>query len=201
MDLTPQELLAAAIAGNEPGNITRTIEAGADREARDASGKTPLLQALAQRHFEAAKALIAAGADVNAQDKISDSPFLYAGAEGMTEIVRLCMRSGADYTIYNRYGGSALIPACERGHVDTVAAILEDKQFPIDHINRLGWTGLLEAVILGHGGPVHMRIVKMLIDAGADVNIADKDGVTSLQHARSKGQQEIAQLLESAGAR
>ncbi len=147
------------------------------------------MTAVYKHHSTAAQTLIEAGADVNAQDKILNSPFLYAGAEGMTDIVRMCMKAGADYKVYNRYGGSALIPACERGHVETVKALLEDKQFPIDHINRLGWTGLLEAVILGDGGPKHVQIVQLLIEAGANLNIADKDGVTTLQHARQKDRQ------------
>lgn len=193
--------LAIAIANNDPGGINEALAAGADKELRDESGKTPLLMALHGRHMDAAKALIAAGADVNAQDTISDSPFLYAGAEGFSEIVTLCMKAGADYTVYNRYGGSALIPACERGHVATVETILSDKSFPVNHINRLGWTALLEAVILGSGGEVHTEIVKKLIAAGADVDIADKDGVSSLMHAREKGQKEIVKLLEQAGAR
>jgi len=193
-------LLVQAVRKNDPTAVAALLEAGADKEMRDADGKTPLLLALSLRSLDTAAALIDAGADVNAQDNISDSPFLYAGAEGLTAIVRRCMKAGADYKVYNRYGGSALIPACERGHVDTVAAILEDKSFPVDHINRLGWTGLLETVILGKGGAAHLQIMNMLIDAGADVNLPDKDGVTALQHAREKGQKEMAQLLEQAGA-
>lgn len=189
-----------AIGTNDPVAIAALLKAGAETETRDADGKTPLLRALFLRRLDAAIALIEAGADVNAQDNSSDSPFLYAGAEGLTGIVRLCMKAGADYKVYNRYGGSALIPACERGHVDTVAAILEDPSFPIDHINRLGWTGLLETVILGNGVAAHLRIMDMLIDAGANVNLPDKDGVTALQHALGKGQKEMAQLLVQAGA-
>lgn len=192
--------LMQAIRKNDPAAVAALLEAGADKEMRDADGKTLLLLALSLRSLDAAAALIDAGADVNAQDSISDSPFLYAGAEGLTDIVRRCMKAGADYSVYNRYGGSALIPACERGHVDTVAAILEDKSFPVDHINRLGWTGLLETVILGKGGAAHLQIMDMLIRAGADVNLPDKDGVTALQHAREKRQKEMAQLLEQAGA-
>ena len=72
---------------------------------------------------------------------------------------------------------------------------------PIDHVNRLGWTALLEAVILGDGGSAHRQIVEMLVEAGADVNLGDRDGVTPLEHARSRGYDEIAQVLRAAGAR
>lgn len=195
-----KQLLGAATA-NDTTAVQAALAAGADTEVRDGEGRTPLMLAVYRDNIAAARLLINAGANMNAQDKILNSPFLYAGAEGLTEIVQLCMKAGADYTVFNRYGGSALIPACERGHVETVAALLSDKKFPIDHINRLGWTALLEAVILGSGGERHIAVVKMLIAAGANVNIADKDGVTPLAHARKKGQREIARLLEQAGAK
>ena len=193
--------LTAAIKGDDPVAVANALQAGANKEVRDGENRTPLMNTLYQNRLKAATALIRAGASVNAQDKMQNTPFLYAGASGFTDIVRLSMKSGADYTIFNRYNGSALIPACERGHVETVAAILEDKKFPIDHINRLGWTGLLEAIILGNGGEAHTKIVQLLINAGANLNIADHDGITPLAHARKKGQKEIAKLLENAGAR
>ena len=130
-----------------------------------------------------------------------DSPFLYAGASGYTKIVSYCLQHGADFTVFNRYNGTALIPACERGHVETVKEILKRKDFPIDHINRLGWTALLEAIILSDGGPAHVQIVQLLVDAGCNVNIADKDGITPLAHARKKQFTQIAAILEKARAK
>ena len=141
-----------------------------------------------------------AGADINAQDAIHDSPFLLAGANGDVAILELLIPLGPDFTKVNRYGGSALIPACERGHVEAVELLLATG-IPVDHVNRLGWTGLLEAIVLSDGGPRHQRIVELLIAAGADVNLADRDGVTPLHHARTRGYREIAGLLEAAGGR
>lgn len=71
----------------------------------------------------------------------------------------------------------------------------------IDHVNRLGWTALIEAVILSDGGKVHTEIVRLLVEAGADINIADRDGVTPLVHARRRGYSEMAAILERAGGR
>lgn len=200
-NMNPTEQLLKAINSNNPEDTKTSLKNGADIEWKDAENRTPLMIALYKNHLEIAKILIENKANVNVQDKMLNTPFLYAGASGFTEIVKLCMQNGADYSIFNRYGGTALIPACERGHVETVAEILKDKSFPIDHINRLGWTALLEAVILGNGGPKHIKIVEMLIKAGADLNIADHDGITALQHAKQEGQSEIAKLLESAGAK
>ncbi|WP_053070702.1 ankyrin repeat domain-containing protein [Halomonas sp. PR-M31] len=64
-----------------------------------------------------------------------------------------------------------------------------------------GGTALLEAIILGDGGPRHIEIVELLVDAGADVNLADNDGTTPLQHAKARGYTEIAEILEKAGAK
>ncbi|UYQ94028.1 ankyrin repeat domain-containing protein [Chitinophaga horti] len=170
-------------------------------ETTDEDGRTPLTLALYRGDTALAAMLIVAGANVNKQDKLSNSPFLLAGAKGYTEIVRLCMLHSANYRVFNRYGGTALIPACERGHVATVAALLTDKRFPIDHMNYLGWTALLETVILGDGGPQFQAITRMLVQAGADVNQPDKEGFTALQHAVSRGWTEIVQLLIRAGAK
>ena len=110
--------------------------------------------------------LIEEGADVNAKDLIQDTPFLYAGAEGRTEILKMTLARRRPQST-NRFGGTALIPAAHHGHVETVKLLLAtaiDK----DHVNNLGWTALLEAVILGDGGPAHTEIVRLLVAAGAN---------------------------------
>ena len=71
----------------------------------------------------------------------------------------------------------------------------------VDHVNKLGWTALLEAVILGDGGPAHSEIVRLLLARGAQPNLADRDGVTPLRHAVNRKQAGVAQLLRAAGAR
>lgn len=190
-----------AAADNDTAAIQRALSNPALLETRDAEGRTPLMVATYQHHAAAAQVMITAGANVNAQDKMLNSPFLYAGAEGYADILKMYMSAGADYKVYNRYGGSALIPACERGHIEVIALLLADKNFPVNHINRLGWTALLEAVILGSGGATHQQVVKMLIAAGADLNVGDKDGVTALQHAKSRGYKAIVDMLVQAGAK
>lgn len=162
--------------------------------ARDGRGRTALLLATHGNHADVARALIAAGADVNAKDDIQDSPFLYAGAEGRIEILKMALAAGADLGSTNRYGGTALIPAAHHGHVEAVRILL-GTPIHIDHVNRLGWTALMEAVILGDGGPVHTEIVRLLLDAGANPTIADRDGVTPLAHAQRRGYGAMVALL------
>jgi ankyrin repeat protein len=111
----------------------------------------------------------------------------------------MTLAHGADLKSTNRYGGTALIPAAERGHVETVKTLI-DAGVAVDHVNRLGWTALLEAIILGNGGDSHTEIVRLLIEAGADVNLGDSDGVTPLAHAKRQGFRRIERLLAAAGA-
>jgi ankyrin repeat protein len=198
--LAQEPAIVAAAARGDLVEVRRLLAGGTQADVRDGRGRTALLAATHGNHVEVARALIAAGADVNAKDSIQDSPFLYAGAEGRIEILRLALAAGADLRSTNRYGGTALIPAAHRGHVEAVKVLL-DTRIDIDHVNGLGWTALLEAVILGDGGAAHTEIVRLLVGAGAKVNLADRDGVTPLAHARRRGFAEIARILERAGGR
>jgi ankyrin repeat protein len=190
-------LVEAAAAGDVAG-VQRALAGGAAIETRDGDRRTALMLATRADHVEVARHLIEAGADVNAKDSIQDSPYLYAAAEGRLEILRLTLQHGADLRSVNRYGGTGLIPAAHHGHVETVREMLTTS-VDIDHVNNLGWTALLEAVILGNGGRAHTEIVRLLVDAGANVSIADRSGVTPLQHARRSGYRDIVRVLENAG--
>lgn len=180
--------------------ISALLAGGLQIDARDTDGRTPAMAATAARQTEAVRALIDAGADVDIRDNHLDNPFLYAGAEGLLDILRVVNEAGADPALTNRYGGIALIPACERGHVEVVRYLLAESDVDVDHVNNLGWTGLLEAIILADGDAAHQEIVRLLLDAGADPELADRDGVTPLAHAGARGQAEIVALLVAAGA-
>src|ERR1700709_2348024 len=157
---------------------------------------------LAQQANETERELIpsAARADVHAKDFIQDPPYLYAAAEGRIEILKATLAAGADLKDTNRYRGTGLIPAAHHGHVEAVKLLLAtaiDK----DHVNNLGWTALLEAVILGDGGEAHTEIVRLLVEAGANVTLADRDGITPLAHAKKSGYSGMVRILAEAGAR
>lgn len=180
--------------------VERHIRGGIPLDAKDHQGQTALLLAVAGGHTAVAKALIDAGANINAVAANKDTPWLLAGARGHAAMLEHMLTKGPDYTLRNRFGGNPLIPACERGHVEAVKVLLKSK-VAIDHVNNLGWTCLLEIVILSPGGPRDLEVTRLVLDAGANPNIADKDGVTPLAHARRRGFTGIAKLIAAKGGR
>lgn len=193
-------LIDAAAAGDISALRALLETSEIDLNARDSGGRTALMAATYANQPEAVDLLLRAGADVDLQDNMLNNPFLYSGAEGLMEILKLTNEAGADPALRNRYGGVAIIPAAEKGHLDAVQYLLEETDVDVDHINDLGWTALLEAIILSDGGPVHQEIIAELIAHGADVTIADGEGVTPLQHARQRGYRAIETQLVDAGA-
>lgn len=192
------QLLLAAEHGDSV-EIIRLLDAGADINTTDERGRTAAMIAVHSNQLDIFKLLVEQGADIDIRDNRSDNPLLYAGAEGLLPFVRASIAAGADTTLTNRFGGTALIPAADRGHVEIVEELLTTSDVNIDHINNLGWTALLEAVLLGDGGERHQQIVKLLIDHGANSDIADSEGVTPLQHAKRRGYEEMVHILQQAG--
>jgi uncharacterized protein len=192
----PDAALLAGAARGDADAVAAALRAGADLEARDSHRRTALLLAAADDHVDAARVLVAMGADPDALDDRHDTPWLVTGVTGSVAMLEALLPAGPDLTIRNRYGGVSVIPASERGHVDYVRRVVSTG-IDVNHVNDLGWTALLEAVILGDGGPAHREIVRILLAAGADPGIADKDGVTARDHARAKGFAAMAKLLGS----
>lgn len=194
-----RQLLNAAGTG-DADKIALLVEAGANVETRDARERTPLLIAATDDHVAAARVLVGAGADPDALDVRHDTPWLVTGVTGSIPMAQVLLTASPDLTIRNRFGGVSHIPASERGHADYVAFVVQSTDIAIDHVNDLGWTALLEAVILGRGTEPWQRIVDTLVKNGADVSIADRDGITALQHARRLGFTEIAGILDRASS-
>ncbi|MBJ8050780.1 ankyrin repeat domain-containing protein [Bacillus cereus] len=187
--------LLTATEKQEMKTVISLLKRGADINITDNKGRTPLMIATYKNDVKTAKALIDAGADVNIQDDMKNNPFLYAGAEGYLDILKLTIDAGADPSLTNRYGGTALIPASEHGYLDVIKELLTRTNIDVNHVNNLGWTALMEAIVLSNGDETQQQVIRLLIEHGADVNIPDNDDVTPLQHARAHNFKEIEKIL------
>jgi hypothetical protein len=161
-----------------------------------------LIEAAYANDVDRATRLVAAGADVNAKDETVQSAYLVATSEVGDDprLLELTLANGADVRSLDSYNGTGLIRAADRGYTTIVARLLQTN-IDVDHVNRLGWTALLEAIILGGGDRAHTEVVRLLVDAGADVNLADGQGVTPLAHAERSGYEEMATILRAGDAR
>lgn len=194
--------LISAAGQDDIRAVKRLLDAGASVDARDETGRTALIAASYENHLDVAKTLIKAGSDVNTKDATEQSAYLLSTAEVGDDprLLKLTLDNGADVRSLDSYNGTGLIRAADRGYIKVVKELLKT-DIDVDHINNLGWTALLEAIILGGGDAEHTKIVRLLVEADADVNIADREDITPLEHARRRGYDEMVEILENAGAR
>jgi ankyrin repeat protein len=185
-------------------DIAAIRQAGKNRtqlNARDSYGRTPLMVAAYAKRIDAATALIVAGADLDALDRDRYDVVTIASVANDVTMLKLVLASGAKAgQMTSPYDGTALIAAAHLGHVEVVRT-LSAAGAPLDHVNNLNWTALIESIVLGDGGPNHIACLTALVDAGADVNIADGNGVTPLQLAQRHGYDEMVRILKVAGAK
>ena len=203
---TPAELaryrgLFAAAATGDLRTIAATTTKDSPVDARDGHGRTPLIVAAYTGRHDAMRALVAAGADPNALEHDRYDIVTIAAVANDVATLKVALSLGASAaSITSRYDGTALIAAAHLGHAAIVGELVRAGA-PLDHVNNLGWTALIESIVLGDGGPRHVATLRALVDAGANVNLADRSGTTPLALARGRGYREMAAILERAGAR
>lgn len=191
-------LHAAAWRGDVAAIERGAKENKAALEARDGNGRTPLHVATFARRGEAVRALMKAGANHAALDNDRYDAVTIASVADDEATLRVLLAEGASAKLTtSRYDGTALIAAAHLGH-DGVVRQLIAAGAPLDHVNNLHWTAAIEAVVLGDGGPRHQATLKALIDAGANTKLADREGRTPLQLARSRSYAAMVQMLEAA---
>jgi ankyrin repeat protein len=190
-----------AAARGDAAEINRLAATGVDVNAREGYGRTPLHIATFGRHRDAIAALAKARADLNLQERDRYDAVTIAAVADDVATLKLLLQLGASAKqITSRYDGTALIAAAHLGH-DEVVKLLIDTGAPLDHVNNLGWTALIEAIVLGQGGPRHVATLTALVRAGANVNLADRNGQTPLRLARQRGYKPMVAILEQAGAK
>ena len=193
--------LHAAAQKGDVAKIDRLALAKTDLNARDSNGRTPLHVATFARQRDAIRALVKAGADINLLDNDRYDGITIASVADDEETLRVLLGLGANAKLVtSRFDGTALIAAAHLGH-DGVVRQLIAAGAPLDHVNNLHWTALIESIVLGDGGGRHQESLRALLAAGASHQLKDRQGNTPLQLAKSRGYGEMVQMLEQAGAR
>lgn len=193
-------LFAAALANNG-AEIKALVAKGEKVDALDGYRRTPLHVAAYFGKHEAMRALVAAGANPNALENDRYDIVTIAAVANDLPTMKLALELGCKATnITSRYDGTALIAAAHLGHADIVQTLIKAGA-PLDHVNNLHWTALIESIVLGNGGAQHTQTLKYLVEAGANLQLADRGGATPLALARGRGYREMTAILEKAGAR
>ena len=193
-------LLAAAAKG-DAAQVKALIAKGEKPDVRDAYRRTPLHVAAYGRHHDAMRALVASGANPNALENDRYDAVTIAAVADDEATLRVLLQLGASAKqVTSRYDGTALIAAAHLGH-DGVVRQLIAAGAPLDHVNNLHWTALIESIVLGNGGPRHQATLQALLKAGASTALTDRQGNTPLQLARQRGFGEMVRMLEAAAAR
>lgn len=193
--------LHAAAAKGDSAEIEKLVKAGASLEARDGYKRTPLHVAAHLKRHDTAALLMKLGADANALEADKYDIVTIASVADDVPMLKAALAGGCKATnITSRYDGTALIAAAHLGH-DEVVRILIEAGAPLDHVNNLHWTALIESIVLGDGGKRHTATLEHLVKAGANLNLADRNGNTALMLAKGRGYKEMVAILEKAGAK
>jgi ankyrin repeat protein len=193
--------LHAAAAKGDGAEVEKVVKAGAPIDARDGHARTPLHVAAFMHKLDAARTLMRLGADANALEAQQYDVVTIAAVADDVPMLKAALAGGGKATnVTSPYQGTALIAAAHLGHDEVVRTLIAAKA-PLDHINNLGWTALIESIVLGNGGKRHVAVLKALVEAGANVNLADRSGDTPLTLAEKRGYKEMVAILEKAGGR
>ena len=201
--MTNNNLIADYLLAAQQGELTKLkscLHQGVDINVCNRQGQTAITLASLNKKYECVVALLDAGADINKQDQTCLNPFLISCLNNDLTLLRLLLPARPDLNRLTRFGGVGLTPACEKGHLEIVKELLHRTHINVNHTNFVGWTPLLEAIVLNDGGEKQQEIVKLLLDNGANPHMTDKYGKTPLELAREKGYHAIADLLLAAGA-
>lgn len=188
--------LMRAVHGQFPTIARLLIEAGANVDTSNYYGVTALYLAARAGDIGATRQLLAAGANANTALPSGETALMTAAKNGNATVVRALLTGGVDNV-------SLLQLAHERvtSHVAEAAGYAAPFNPTAPHnyadVNaRERWYGHTALMIAAAEG--HAEVVRLLIDAGADIDAVDAEGSTALWLARSNGHLDVAAALAQA---
>jgi ankyrin repeat protein len=205
-DLAVTPLMLAALNGSA-GMVEKLLEAGADPNAARASGETALVLAARSGSAGAVKMLVANGADVNARTKTGDTALMFASAESHPDIMKVLIEGGADIKARAQFRkidkprmaapvdlAKVKERLLQKNQAIAVADIPKDGDTDPPRPEG-GFTSLLHAAMAGN-----LEGVRLLLDAGANIDEPAPDGTTPLILAINKHRENVALFLLDKGA-
>lgn len=192
--------LHAAAHRGDLVQLERLLAAGAKPDGRDAFGRSAAHVATFARQREALQTLAQAGANLELlENDRYDAVTIAAVADDETTLKVLLSLGASARLTTSRYDGTALIAAAHLGHAGVVKQLIAAGA-PLDHVNNLHWTAVIESIVLGDGGARHQQVLQALLAAGASTRLTDRASNTPLALARTRGYAAMVSLLEKAGA-
>jgi ankyrin repeat protein len=149
---------------DDPSVALALLEHGAQVNAADRHGYTPLMQAVMSKRVATARALLEHGADLRAQNKDHHTPLMLAARSRCLEAVQLLLEWGADPDYRTPIGYTSLMAAADGGRVEVAQLLLEHGQ-AVETVSANGTTALLRAALGGHE-----KMIAFLREAGAQVD-------------------------------
>ena len=183
-----QEDFFWAIEKGNPTQAAEWLKKGANIDAPNAEGYTPLMVAAQTTNLQIAQFLVEAGANPNIRNRYGETAIMLASYHGQTDMVRLLHLKGADI---HHDGWNPLLYAAFNGHLDTIRWLL-DSHVNINATSDNGTTPLMMAV---RGN--HRDAVALLLSKGADPAIKNEQGDNALIWAEKRDHQSIVKLLKS----
>ena len=181
--------------------LEKLIASQSDVNARDDYGRTPVHVATFAKQRNIIRKLAKVGANLELLESDKYDAVTIAAVADDEETLRVLLSLGASAKLTtSRYDGTALIAAAHLGHEGVVKQLIEASA-PLDHVNNLHWTAMIESIVLGNGGARHQEVLRALIAAGASTKLTDRQGNTPLTLAKSRGYTDMVQMLEKAGAK
>jgi ankyrin repeat protein len=186
--------LCDAAADGELGNVERLLAHGAEVNAKNSSGMTPLHLAAGNGHKDVAELLLAHGAEVNAKNSSGMTPLHLAAGNGHKDVAELLLAHGAEVNAKDNFGNTPLHCATipETGVMQLLLAHGAD----VNAKEIYGFTPLHYQALCGREDSA-----KVLLSHGADVNAKNKEGRTPLDCATDYGHVHVVELLLASGAK